>query len=46
MMTIKQSTNPYVIGIRPKRFLSARIEMKNQTIRMKDVRTFNPDWAK
>lgn len=45
-MTIKKSANPYLRGMRPKKFFSGTVELNKQVIRMKDIRTFNPDWSK
>lgn len=46
MMTLKNSANPYNIGLRPKKFFSATIELNKREIRKKDARSFNPNWSK
>lgn len=46
MLSTKRSNNPFLKGISPKRFLANRDRLMRDNKRVRDVRVFNPDWAK
>lgn len=45
-MTYRKSYNPYVRGLRPRRFFTQTRELSDKESTTKDVRKFNPDWNK
>lgn len=45
MNKFRKTYNPYLKGLRPKRFFSKRIELGRKEIMLSDLRKFNPDWT-
>lgn len=46
MRNFKQITNPYFCGIRPKAFLSNRVEMlREEQMNKPSGKVFNPKWT-
>jgi len=46
MSNLKRPNNPYLRGLRPKRFMSDREELMRENKRVRDIRKFDPDWNK
>jgi hypothetical protein len=38
--------NPWISGIKPKRFLEERVQLLKESKMISDKRCFNPDWNK
>ena len=45
MSGLTRSSNPYLKGLKPKKYFSGLIELINYKNKIKDTRKFNPNWA-